>query len=148
MKLLSLVLSLELGSTATTVTDTTGATITISDTLNDVYTVQEDGFNDFWHTTDDRIMGGQSYSYVNYENGYGVFNGTAVSEGGGFSNTGTTNYPDGGFKGEESMERQNWRKQDGLVIEVASLDTRTYKFNLNDNRWRFPPINWESEFTV
>ena len=93
-------------------------------------------------------MGGQSYSYVQYEDGYGVFNGTAVSDGGGFSNTGTTDYPDGGWRGEQSLERQNWRKYDGLVIDVASLDARTYKFVLEDNRWRFPWISWESPFTV
>merc|ERR1712086_369630 len=104
MKLLSLLLSLELSSAASTVTDVNGDSITISDETGTVYTIQEDGFDDFWHTTDDRIMGGASYSYVQYEDGYGVFNGTAVSDGGGFSNTGTTDYPDGGWRGTSDFE--------------------------------------------
>ena len=60
MKFLSLILSLELGSTTTTVTDVNGESILISDDLNTVYTVQEDGFDDYWYTVDDRIMGGGS----------------------------------------------------------------------------------------
>ena len=92
MKLMSMVMSFELGSAAT-VTDVDGSEIEIEDTLFTVYELEEDTFTTSWFTLDDRVMGGKSYSYINYEsatstgfpNGYGKFYGTASSEGGGFS---------------------------------------------------------------
>ena len=66
-------------------------------------------------------MGGGSYSYVCYENGYGVFNGTAVSEAGGFSNTGTIDFSENSWYGDRgSFESQNWKDYDGVVVDVAS----------------------------
>ena len=81
---MSLVMSMEIGELAT-VTDVDGNEIEIEDDLYTVYTLDEDTFDDTWETTDDRVMGGGSYSYSEYENGYGKFYGTAVEEGGGFS---------------------------------------------------------------
>ena len=37
---------------------------------------------------------------------------------------------------------------DGLVINVASKDARTYKFDLSDQRWRFPLTAWEAIYEV
>lgn len=92
MKLMSMVMSLELGLAAT-VTDVDGKSIEIEDTLETVYTMDSTDFDTEWYTMDDRVMGGASYSYINYEsatsdffpNGYGKFYGTANSTGGGFS---------------------------------------------------------------
>merc|ERR1712086_257333 len=49
-------------------------------------TLDEDTFEDEWNTRDDRVMGGESWSYTSLDQGgFGIFNGTAVGEGGGFS---------------------------------------------------------------
>ena len=85
-------MSLELGSAAT-VKNVDGKEIEIEDTLLTVYSMDSAGFSTSWYTLDDRVMGGKSYSYSNYEstssgifpNGYGKFDGIANSEGGGFS---------------------------------------------------------------
>ena len=37
---------------------------------------------------------------------------------------------------------------DGLVINVASQDARTFKFDLTDDTWRFPPTAWEAMYEV
>ena len=47
---------------------------------------------DQWATSDDRVMGGASYSYFEYENGYGKFYGDAVAAGGGFSKVSSTDF--------------------------------------------------------
>ena len=91
MKIMSTVLSVQMGSGAI-VTDSTGEEVEIEDTLHSVYTMDADTFDDTWYTVDDRIMGGASYSYVEYENGYGKFYGTASSDGGGFSKVGIVDY--------------------------------------------------------
>ena len=81
---MSLVMSMELGQAAT-VTDVDGNQIEIEDELFTIYQLDQATFNDVWQTTDDRVMGGQSYSYSQFDKGVGLFNGTAVEEGGGFS---------------------------------------------------------------
>tara|TARA_B110000285_G_C14823845_1_gene467758 strand:+ start:79 stop:396 length:318 start_codon:yes stop_codon:yes gene_type:complete len=84
MKLMSLVMSMEIGQTAT-VTDVDGNSIEIEDDLYTVYTLDEASFDTTWFTTDDRVMGGGSYSYSQFDKSVGLFNGTAVAENGGFS---------------------------------------------------------------
>ena len=91
MKLMSLILSLRAGLAAT-VTDVDGDSIEIEDSLMTMYTMDEDSFDSTWFTMDDRVMGGQSYSYSQYKDGWGIFNGTAVGEGGGFSLISTINF--------------------------------------------------------
>ena len=83
-------------------------------------------------------MGGQSYSYVYYDsNGYGLFNGTANDDGGGFSNV--------KMRGDYSYDLSEY---DGIVIDVASQDSRTYKFDLEDSTWRFWSVGWHALFEV
>ena len=37
---------------------------------------------------------------------------------------------------------------DGIVIDVASEDARTYKFDLADSTWRWPQSGWEAMYEV
>jgi hypothetical protein len=115
MKLMSLVMSMELGQTAT-VTDVDGKSIDIEDDLFTVYTLDETTFEDTWLTMDDRVMGGQSYSYSQYDQSVGLFNGTAVEEGGGFSLISTTM----STSFNELPVLWDLSDYDGLVIDVAS----------------------------
>ena len=62
MKFMSLVLSLEAASAAT-VTDVDGNSIEIEDSMLNIYSMDESSFATTWFTMDDRVMGGQSYSY-------------------------------------------------------------------------------------
>ena len=109
-------------------------------------------------------MGGQSYSYSDYEsttstnfpNGYGKFYGTASSDGGGFSILSNRNL--GPTEDREDEDRPRTRmyeydelydlsEYDGLMINVASKDPRTYKVLLTDTRFRVPFfIYWEGLF--
>ena len=59
MKLMSTVLSVQMGSAAT-VTDSTGNVVEIEDELLSVYTMPSTSteFENQWFTTDDRVMGG------------------------------------------------------------------------------------------
>ena len=60
-------------------------------------------------------MGGKSYSYVNYESGYGKFNGTASKKGYTFAG--------GGFsvcRTPRDKYKFDLSQYDGLVFDVAS----------------------------
>ena len=86
IKNLALLLSIQTAYQAT-VTDVNGESIEIEDSFFPIYEINQANFDETWSTTDDRVMGGQSYSYVNYDsNGFGLFNGTANDDGGGFRN--------------------------------------------------------------
>ena len=157
---MSMVMSLELGSAAT-VTNVDGNEMDIDDTLMTVYEMQNANFATSWYTLDDRVMGGKSYSYINYEstasgifpNGYGKFNGTSSSDGGGFSLISNIDYgPEDSNDGSNTKMYEyeklfDLSEYDGLLINVASQDPRTYKVLLTDTRWRFPSfIYWEGLF--
>lgn len=123
---MSLVMSMELGQLAT-VTDVDGNEIEIDDNLTTIYTLDEDTFDDTWETTDDRVMGGGSYSYSKFENGVGVFYGTAVSEDGGFSMINQYRSEDVVDDEDESGLDMNtidakWdlSEYDGFVVDVAA----------------------------
>lgn len=87
---MSIAMSIEAASTATVI-NAWGNEMEIQDDLYQVYDIEQSSFA--WYTLDDRVMGGKSYSYSNFESsstgifptGYGKFNGTASSDGGGFS---------------------------------------------------------------
>ena len=121
-KLMSAVLSLKIGSAAT-ITDSTGATVEIEDQLDSIYSFpsSESDFDNHWYIVDDQIMGGKSQSYVEYENTYGKFYGTANSDGGGFSSVRTTDYSQSSWKRFEDMETiADLSQYDGIVLDVAS----------------------------
>ena len=66
-------------------------------------------------------MGGAPYSYIEYQNGYGKFYGTASSDGGGFSKVGQIDYSNNGWQEFSDMNTiYDLSEYDGLVIEVAS----------------------------
>ena len=90
-------------------------------------------------------MGGASYSYVELENDYGKFYGTASSDGGGFSGVGTTDFSQETWKNEIISDLSGY---DGFVINVASEDARTFKFDLSDDRWRFFRCSWDAFYEV
>ena len=163
IKLMSMVMSLELGQAAT-VTDVDGNSISIEDTMLKIYEMGPDDFSTSWYTLDDRVMGGASYSYINYESttstgfptGYGKFYGTASSVGGGFSLISNHDMgPESGRSGDDNKRLEMYEypklydlsEYDGLMINVASQDPRTYKVLLTDTTWRWPSfIYWEGLF--
>ena len=103
-------------------------------------TVQQSGFDDQWNTGDDRVMGGQSYSYTNYDsNGYGKFYGTAVGEGGGFS---LVYYRP---KEGEVLSASDW---DGVAVTVSSKDNYIYRVGLRDKVNRWIGVAFEKDFEV
>ena len=136
---MSLVMSMEIGQTAT-VTDVDGKSIEIEDDLFTVYTLDESSFNTTWMTMDDRVMGGGSYSYSQFDKSVGLFNGTAVAENGGFSLISTNT----GSRFTDLPVLWDFSEYDGIVIDVASKDKMTMKVLLTDSRSRWPSfIYWE-----
>ena len=87
-------------------------------------------FSNTWNPADDRVMGGQSWSWCYLENDYGKFKGEASSDGGGFSLCRTGTIRDGGI--DISLTGY-----DGLVFDVASQNARTLKFNVGDKKERW-----------
>ena len=84
-------------------------------------------------------MGGQSYSYTNYDsNGFGVFNGNAVGDGGGFSYVLHTPI-------EGTLDAEGY---DGIVLRVSSEDNRIYQVRIKDNNWRLFSVSWRGSFEV
>ena len=147
IKLMSLVMSMEIGQAAS-VTDVDGKSIEIEDELFTLYTLEESEFENTWMTMDDRVMGGGSYSYSQFDTyqgeNVGLFNGTAVAENGGFSLISTTT----GSKFTDLPVKWDLSEYDGLVIDVASKDKMTMKVLLTDDRWRWPSnfIYWEGMY--
>ena len=101
--------------------------------------IDQSTFDSTWSTTDDRVMGGQSYSYATYDSaGFGVFNGTAIGDGGGFSYV--------QYKPESGV--MDTQDNDGVVLRVSSQDNRIYNVRIKDNSWRFFSASWSKSFEV
>ena len=102
--------------------------------------VQQTDFDEQWNTGDDRVMGGKSYSYTNYETGgYGKFNGTAVGDGGGFS---IVYYSP---KEGEVLSGGDW---DGVAVTVSSQHNYIYRVGLSDKVDRWIGVAFEKDFEV
>ena len=114
---------------AATVTDSSGESVEIEDDFFTLYSIPgtTTEFDAQWRKTDDRVMGGKSYSEVELENGYAKFHGTASSDGGGFSNV--------RYNDEFSFDLSEY---EGLVFDVASQDPRPFQFSIGDDTWRWP----------
>merc|ERR1711990_682524 len=108
-------------ASALTVTDTQGNEIEIEDQLKTVMAVPTDGivFSNTWLVSDDRVMGGNSWSHCYLENDYGKMTGIASDVGGGFSICGTQyNYQTDGMGADgEGQIMADLSGYDGLVLE-------------------------------
>ena len=81
----------------------------------------------------------------------GLFNGTAVEEGGGFSMINTYDYSsaEGRTNMYELPVMWDLSEYDGFVVDVAAKDDMTMKLLLNDQTWRWPGwLVWEALFEV
>ena len=82
---------------------------------------------------DDRVMGGQSYSYITEEEDYYSYNGTIVSDGGGFVSTRTRTF----------NFYLNLKNYNGIQLSVKSDQNIIYKFGMKDHgrndRWS---VDW------